>query len=401
MSDLQPTYRITSAPQALHYSFEKAGLVLHDQPIPWNAEAVLVEASLRLPTADVRRPADYLLLVPERDPVVAEGVRKQEGDDAQRYSVTFRLPPPPRTQTVTLQWRGQDLGQLELPLLSREQFLEGLRLQLPTLYVRLGSESIACKTFVPSQCKGLLASALLTSPTSLAPLADINLAVEFKSESDPAQRVAVRFNSSQLASRQALFTVTPLRHPRKLGTWTASWLLAERELARQEVKGISLRHFQRSLRVSGTRYVLQGPNGAVSLARTLPPPEQRGRVGPCFLVCSREAGMAGVCTLRVAALVSGAVRPPLLWEQEVLVSDGPILVAPGTLEAAELAQVHAFDLTMQGRSLSQLPLTPAPAATFTSEGGFRAPGEFTWSSAADDELDRRLSQLLEERFRSV
>ncbi len=398
MSDLLPTYRI-AAPQALHFSFEKAGLVLHDPAIPWNAEAVLVEANLHLPSANLRRLADYLLLGPGRDPVVAESIHQQEGAE-QRYSVTFRLRPLAETQTVTLQWQGRDLGRLELPMLSRAQFLEGLRLHLPTLSVRLGAESIACKTFVSSQCKGLLASALLTSPASLAPLADFDLAVVFKSEDDAGQRVAVRLNSTQLASRQAVFTVTPQRHPRRLGTWSASWLLADRELARQEVKGISLRHFQRSLRVSGTRFVTQGPGGAVSLARTLPPPEQRGRIGPCFLVCSREAGMAGLCTLRVAAQVSGAVRPPLMWEQEVLVTDGPILVAPGTLDAAELAQVHAFDLSMQGRSLSLLPLKPAPSATFTSEGGFRPPDEFAWTSAADEELDQRLSRLLEERFRS-
>jgi hypothetical protein len=400
MNELQPTYRITSEPRALHYSFEKAGFVLHDQPIPWNADAVLVEANLRLSSPEARRAADYLLIVPDRQPIVAEAVRKQEGNE-DRYSVNFRLPTPARTQTVSLQWQGHGLGQLELPMLSREQFLEGLRLHMPTLYVQLGGESVSCKTFVPSQCKGLLASALLTSSTSLAPLADFNLAVELRGESEPVQRIAVRFNSSQLASRQALLTVTPKARPRKLGTWTATWLLGDRELARQEVKGISLRHFQRSVRVSGTRFVLQAVDGTVSLGRKPPPPEQRMRVGPCFLVCSREAGMAGVCTLRVAALVSGAIQPPLLWEQEIIVSDGPILIAPGTLEAAELAQVHAFELSMHGRSLSVLALTPAPSATFTSEGGFRPPSDFTWTSAADDELDQRLSRLLEERFRSV
>src|SRR5438105_941196 len=170
MSDLLPTYHLANEPRALHYSFEKAGLVLHDQPIPWNAEAVLVEANLRL-AGGLRQPADFTLLLPGRDPVRAENVRRQEGDDPHRHSVSFRLIPPTETQTAVLQWRGQELGRLELPLLSREQFLEGLRLHLPTLYVQFGGDSVACKTFVPSQCKGLLASALLTSPTSLAPLA--------------------------------------------------------------------------------------------------------------------------------------------------------------------------------------------------------------------------------------
>jgi hypothetical protein len=399
MNDLLPTFRITAAPRALHYSFEKAGLVLHDQPIPWSAEAVIVEANLTLPQAGQRRAADYQLLVPGREAILADEVTPHEGQN-HRFSVGFRIPPPVQTLTVTVLWKGRELGQLELPVQTREQFLDGLQLHLPTLYVRLGNESVACKTFVSSQCKGLLASALVTSPTSLAPLTDFDLAVEFRGErGGGSQRVAVRFNSTQLAARQALFTVTPKQHPRRLGTWTASWLLGDRELARQEVKGISQRQFQKSLRVSGTRYVLQAPDGSVSLARTLPAFDKRSRLGPCFLLCSREAGMAGECALRVAAQVSGAVRSPLLWEQNVLITDGPAIVAPGTLESAELEQVQGFELTHAGRTLSLLPLKPAPAARFTTEGGFQPPPEFAWTSTADEELDQRLRRLLEERFR--
>ena len=53
MTDLWSMHRIGPQPQALHYSYEKAGLTLHDQPIPWNAEAVLVEALVRLPASEL------------------------------------------------------------------------------------------------------------------------------------------------------------------------------------------------------------------------------------------------------------------------------------------------------------------------------------------------------------
>ena len=92
MNDLWPLYRISPQPQALHYSYEKAGLTLHDQPIPWNAEAVLVEALLRLPPNASRRKGDFLLRLPGQPPVAADQVRRQEGDD--RFAVHFRLPPP-------------------------------------------------------------------------------------------------------------------------------------------------------------------------------------------------------------------------------------------------------------------------------------------------------------------
>ena len=101
-----------------------------------------------------------------------------------------------------------------------------------------------------------------------------------------------------------------------------------------------------------------------------------------------------MCRLRVAAQVSGALAPPLLMEQDVLVTDGPAMVAPGTLDVADLAQVTGFELTlMKGRALGVLSLRPAPTATFTNEGGFRPPNDFIWSPAAEEEMTERLNRL--------
>jgi hypothetical protein len=395
MHDLWPLHRIGPQQQALHASYEKAGLTVHGQPVPWNAEAVVVEALLRLP-ASSRRKGDYFLRLPGHDPFPAEHLRRQEGED--RYRVSFRLPPPGATVNAQLLFRDHVLGQVSLPFLSREDFLQNLRLQMPTLYVRLGADTVACQTFVSTQCRGLLASALLTSPTSLVPLVDLDLQVEFRCErTGSTTRVPARLCSSQMSGRQALVSVVPKRHPRRLGTWTATWVLGNRALASQRVRGISQRQFQRSLRISDTRFVVQSPSGLVRLARQVPAVEKGVRVGPCFLVSSGEPGMAGQCRLQVAAQVPGTVRPPLLQEQEVLVTDGPTMVAPGTLDATDLAQVSGFELTVRGRALGVLSMCPAPTANFNGEGGFKAPHEFTWSAAAEEEMNERLNRLLENR----
>src|SRR5205085_4426601 len=110
-------------------------------------------------------------------PIPAETLRRQEHEN--RYRVAFRVPPPGSAVTAELVYRDHTLGQLALPFLSREEFLQNLRLQMPTLFVRLGTESVACQTFVSSQCRGLLASAVLVSPTSLVPLLALDLQVEF------------------------------------------------------------------------------------------------------------------------------------------------------------------------------------------------------------------------------
>jgi hypothetical protein len=394
--DFWPMHRHGPQPQALHYSFEKAGLTLHDQPIPWNAEAVLVEALLRLTASTNRRKADFQLRVGQQELVLPESLRRQDSDD--RYRLFFRIPTPAESTTAELLWRNSVLGQLTLPVLSRDDFLRHLQLQLPTLFVRLGDQSVACQTFVATQCRGLLASAVLNSPTSLVPLLDLGLQVEFRSErGGPVHTVPVKLCSSQLAGQRALVTVVPRRFPRRIGAWKATWSLADRPLATHQVRAISQRHFQRSLRICDTRFVIQSEKHGVSLARHLPVPTTKGRVGPCFLVSSREPGMAGLCPLQVRAQVAGAVQSPLLLEEEVLITDGPAMFAPGTLDTADLAQVSGFELRLKGSTLGVLPLCSAPSANFTSEGGFKTPQEFPWSAAAEEELNDRLTRLLEGR----
>jgi hypothetical protein len=230
------------------------------------------------------------------------------------------------------------------------------------------------------------------------PLADLNLEVEFCPErGGPAQRVPAHLSSSQLKGKQALVSVSPHRLPRRIGPWEATWYLEGQPLAMQRIRAISKRQFERSLRVSETRFVVQNHKGQVTLTRQPPDLKEVARLGPCFLVSSRELGMAGLCTLQTRALVPGAVQPPLLTEQEVLITDGPTPFVPGTLDLADLQQVTGFELCLNGRALGLLPMTPAPSAHFTTEGGFKPPPTFAWSTAAEDQLAERLSRLMDGR----
>ena len=208
------------------------------------------------------------------------------------------------------------------------------------------------------------------------------------------QVVPAQLCSSQLADRQALTAVVPTRLPRRIGAWTVTWLAGDRPLASQRLRAIGQRAFQRSLRISDTRFVVQMAGGEVRVSRILPPLEHVARAGPCFLVSSKEPGMAGLCTLQTRAQVTSPPAPSM-HEQEVLVTDGPVVVAPGTLAAADVARVSAFELKLKGDSLGLLPLTPVPPATFTSEGGFKATADFSWSTSADEELNDRLARLIE------
>lgn len=389
-TDVLPLTRTRPHGQAVVVRYEKAGLTLYDLPVPWNADAAVVEVLVRLPPA-ARRKADFVLRLPGRDPTPAESLRPEPDD---RHRLLFRLPVPPASTAGELLWKHHLLARVAVPVLTADEFLAGLRLALPTVAVRLGGQAVAAGTFVAAQCRGLVASCVLRSPTPLAPVADLGLKAVFRSDRGTEHEVPVPLSSSQLAAREAVVTASPPKVPRRSGAWAVSWRVGGREVASQRVQGIPARRFEASLRVSDTRFVAADKGGAVRVTRQPPPLAEVARLGPCFLVASSEPGMAGVCRLQVHATGGGDGKPPLVAEQDVLVTDGPAVFAPGLVEAADLARVSGFELRHKGRLLGVASLSPVPAAALTSEGGFKPPPDFAWTSAADDELGDRLGRLM-------
>ena len=119
-----------------------------------------------------------------------------------------------------LTWRDRTLGRAEISILSKETFLESLKLQLPTLHVRIGEECVAAQTFISSQCSGLSMAGLLTAPTSLAPIVELGVTIEVRGEfGEVMASVPVPLTGIQMAGRQALVAAAPRKLPKKSGTW--------------------------------------------------------------------------------------------------------------------------------------------------------------------------------------
>jgi hypothetical protein len=378
--------------EGLSYAFEKGGLTLERQPIPWCADSVLVSALVELPQQIPRSKGDFMLYV-GGETYLPESQRLE--DPAETTHLQFRLPVPGRSSTAEVIWRGRSIGQAALPILSADEFSKKLTLQTPTVSVRMGAQAVACQTYVTTQCQGLILAGILCSPTCLAPIVELGLRVSLRrEEGQPMGTAPVQLSSSQLRSRQAL-VVAVFPKPKRGGTWHVTWQLGDRPLATHSLKAIAQRQFVRSLRVCSTRFVVQNKRGALKMERFLLDFKGIARVGPCFLVSSSETGMAGWCTLQVRAHLKGAGEPILLQEQEVLVSDGPVPFISGTLEVDELDKVKHFDLCCGRTILGTLPLSPVPTAAFTQEGGFVAPDTFEWTGAAEEQLQQRLGRLLD------
>ncbi len=383
--------------QSLYVRYEAAGQTFYELPIPWSADAVVVEAILRLPPS-ARLKSDFSIRLPGRPPVLPETL-KRDPIDPMQYRLTFRIATPPTNTRAELLWKNHWLEELSIPILQSDQFQEQLQLHTPTVSVRLGEQSIAARTFVAAQCKGISFVGLLRAAGGLVPLGDIGCRVVFRCERTAEEQVVpITLSSSQLASKEALIVAVAPKAFRRVGFYTVSCVAGNRELARVRVEAISAARFVQSLRISDTRFVVIGNDGVVRVVRQAPlhhGPDAL-RFGPCFLVASREPGIAARLMLQAVPQNIGLPRAEPLQET-ILITDGPAIFAPGVFEVA--LGLTSFELRYKTLTLGTLPVRVVPTAAFTSEGGFKPPPDFVWTPSADEDLSERLQKLMQEKQR--
>lgn len=378
--------------RTLRFGYEKAGLQVAGEPVPWNAETVWVEATVQVPAGRVWGKEDFHLHVPDHPPLIPTLVAA--ADAKQSVRVVFRMPPPGRAVSVGLYAKGGLLDEVALPFLSPEEFLHGLRLESPVVCACLGSYSVACRAVVEGQCRGYSAGAVLASRTSLLPILDMPVRVDFTDVvTSSTQSVTVPLTGAALVGQRAVLSVIPPRRPLWFGRSAIRWSVAGRPLGEAELRVISPEAFRRSLYVVESRCL---PGGKRSAGEAVPRGPAKGEgpgLRPCFLVASREPGVAGLAPLEIRARFRNSASRPVLLHGDVLVTDGP---SPCLLDRTfdDEQPVAAFELFSEGELLGVHMVSPAPAATFTTEGGFQGPEEYTWTRHTEEELMGRLQKLM-------
>jgi hypothetical protein len=376
-----------------HFRYQYAGLSVADEPIPWCAEQVRVEAVVAGAGLQRWRKNEFTLHLPDGLPVSAEALHPSPHRGT--VHLCFTLPPPRHPITASLCWRGYVLAELSLPCVSAEEFVGGLRLEEPTLLAQLDTATVPCQAVVASQLRGLLACGVLVSPTSLAPLLELDMAVEFTNDRTGAVgRVAPVLGGSQLAGRRAVLGATPPGAPREGEAWEVRWLVAGRCLAQSRLRALSLDEFQQSLDLVDARYAYRAATGPTAFRPHLPPRGTLRYVGPCFRLASADPGAAGVCPLALRIRFKDPARLPYVVRQDVLVTDGPSTFMPLLFTSQEFEQMTTFEVLIEGRPHGSLPGC-RPVLRFTGEGGFTDLTEFDWTPVAAEELQERLSRLME------
>lgn len=374
---------------AASVGYEATGTTRWDAPVPWTADAAVLDVQLQAP-AHARQKTDFALRFPNA--VFPADSLRVAADD--RIHVTFRFPVPPDTVSGDLLWKGRVIAPVPVRVLAPSIFLASVSLNEPTVAVRFGATTTTANAVVPERCDGLLASAVLRCPSGLAPVAELGLRVVFHDSRSGAEFVAQMVLGAAVLSRtEALVTAVCPEVPQPAGPWWVTWLIGDRTLATQRLQTIPAEKFDQGVKVLETRFAVLEPDGRVRTAKLPPVLGDTGRVGPCFVLTGSEPGAASVCHFEVVAFASGGPDPGIRCSASAVVTDGPTVFVPALFDVSGLSRVSGFELRLNDRVLAVASLRPVPAARIDGEGGFVPPPEFTWSPAADDELADRLRRL--------
>jgi hypothetical protein len=366
-----------------------AGITRHDEPIPWTADAVQIDVVVELPHSHRRR-SDFALRVGDHSPALPSQFRTC--DTSGGCGIAFRISTPAASTHAELLWRGRVIDRVELPVIDAPTFVRGLHLHFPAVGVRVGRRQMAARSFVASQCRGLEAGAVLSSPTILAPLEALAMTVEFHhDESDRRVAIEIHLSESQRAGSEALITAIGPHGCRRPGTWTAIWRVGSFVLSTQQVCAVARRSFLDSLKLIDLRFEIGG-----HLRRTLPALDETGVVRPVVVVASGEPGIAGLAAFRLFGVGPGTEPHPLTPPTRALITDHPISLAFDELDVKSLATLTTLQLRSHSVLIGSVPLSPRPAAQLTPEGGFEPMPDYVWTQSAEDEMSERLGRLIDE-----
>ena len=108
--------------RSFEFHYKSGGQSFRDQPIPWNADELAVEALLQVGSRRSVQAADLVLRVESGETYFPESLRLDVETGAPR--VSFRVPVPGESIVVQLFYRNWTLGQLTLSVLSQKRFLK-------------------------------------------------------------------------------------------------------------------------------------------------------------------------------------------------------------------------------------------------------------------------------------
>lgn len=364
----QPTER-----DSVFVRSEIAGQTLDAPAVPWCADALIVEVTATLPRRTILA-TEFTLALPGQPPRPAETIARIAKSTDSR--ITFRAPVPTSSVTGEILWNHHRLASVTVTVQSARQYLTTLSFKPPTVILEFKHSKLQAQAsaWIPSQVGRATAALAIMATGSLLPLLGLTPTIQIPSGKQPVVQRPI-LTLASLQGRQLLWLTDLPRPHATVRDCILRWQLDGIDVAEMPVRYLRRTQLEKSVRVSGGRW-------APLRDIVIPVPQ--------YLLVSMIPGVAAEVELR--SQIRGKEETPLVHQHLLIDRPTPLIDAGRAYQT--LPDDAVAELFLGKQLLASLPRTGLMAAQINSEGGFQSPHSVIWSPMAEEELQKKLLDLL-------
>lgn len=349
------------------FGFESKGRLVASGKIPWFAKMLWVELSVRVPPNYQHNQEDFVLDLDSGSRILGGFFPVQSEKGGLRAKVRFEFSSDMVAFSGDAVFKGRHFTKIDIPWVSRSQFLEGLKLISANLVGMHDGNLLGCSSFCGFGKNSLMANFLLHSDHGFEFISEINMRVEY---SLSGRKMYWNFQPGTLDD---LGSSLPISVPltgltRQTGNLDVLLLVDGQEIGNKIFKGLTQAAFQKLLSVPEKTFVVWKKDGTTLTVENLEEIMGEDRFTPVFFVRTTVLGLAGITDLKILAYSHGSHEPLVLWSEKIAVCDSPISIAPVNLSGKDAKGINFFELIAGKTVVGTIRTGSQSSGIFTPEG---------------------------------
>ncbi len=380
--------------KALQLGYESKGLKVVSPVIPWFAEKIFLEVSIRFPDKFLCSATDFSLQLGKSSSILGNNLQISEAVGHKAGKVVFQLDNLLKNCKAKIYFKKKLISEIDIPFLTKEAFLASVEVHSPALHCNFDGQIVSCQSFLMAGCKGVSVSGMLSSKYGAGFFSSLDVSILIDVGSQIPTSLVAKVPNVEVSQSYIpiVFPVGAL--PKKIGNMKISYLLEGVKICSLICQGITANSFSKMIGVSKQSFVVWKKNGELEFSDELCELEPEVRFGPCFWIGTKVDGLAGFADIKIQGYLHGSHQPLCFWEGKVLATSTPALMAPVNLGPESFKEISYFEILSGKNSIAMIKLGSKPTVQFTAEGTIASADVFaTTANVSVQDVFKKLRQF--------
>ncbi|NBY03341.1 MAG: hypothetical protein EBQ87_15390 [Planctomycetes bacterium] len=133
--------------KALQLGYESKGLKVVSPVIPWFAEKIFLEVSIRFPDKFLCSATDFSLQLGKSSSILGNNLQISEAVGHKAGKVVFQLDNLLKNCKAKIYFKKKLISEIDIPFLTKEAFLASVEVHSPALHCNFDGQIVSCQSF--------------------------------------------------------------------------------------------------------------------------------------------------------------------------------------------------------------------------------------------------------------